>query len=71
MLPNKVSSSSILIYHRPILKPEVYDKLTRQEREEKIHKHWVTFIKQDLPQIDAALKEEAWIWDPDQRSDPT
>ncbi len=32
--------------------------------EEKIRKQWEEFLNQDLPRIEAALKEERWIWEP-------
>ncbi len=58
ILPRATSSNWIPIYHRPILKPEVYDKLTRQQREEEIRRHWNEFFHKDLPCIEAALGRE-------------
>jgi hypothetical protein len=54
----------IPIYHRPILLPEVYDKLTREQREQEIRRHWEEFLDNDLPRIEEALRREAWIWEP-------
>ena len=61
--PRSTSGRWILIYHHPILKPEVYDKLDREQREEEIRRHWGEFLDKDLSRIDEALKGEAWIWE--------
>ena len=59
----------IPIYHRPILLPEVYDKLTREQREQEIRRHWGEFLDNDLPRIEEALRREAWIWESGETDD--
>ncbi len=65
MMPSNTEGNPhpLLIYHRPILGREVYDKLTREQREQEIRRHWTEFIQDDLPRIQAALRKERWIWE--------
>jgi hypothetical protein len=60
----RATGTWIPVYHRPILLPEVYDKLTREQREQEIRRHWDEFFDNDLPEIEKALRREAWIWEP-------
>ena len=50
------------VFSRPFLKQEMYEDADQKEREEKIRRHWTEFLEEDLPRIDAALKQESWIW---------
>lgn len=57
------TSSHPNLYHRTFLTPEFYEDASDSAREEEIRRHWAGFLKEDLPRIDAALKEEKWIWE--------
>ena len=46
MMP-RATGSWIPIYHRPILKPVVYNKLDRKQCEEEIRRQWDEFLDQD------------------------
>jgi hypothetical protein len=59
-----LNASWIPIFTRYLLKPEVYDKLDREHREEEIRRQWTQFLDKDLLRIEAALKKEPWIWEP-------
>ncbi len=59
MKPSTITVHPLLIYRRPILKPEVYEKLDRGQREQEIRRHWHEFLDKDLPRIESALKSEA------------
>jgi hypothetical protein len=59
------------IYKRSLLTPDFYENTTNQQREEEIRKQWDEFLDKDLPRIEEALKKETWIWEPEERSDPT
>ena len=56
------------LYRKTFLTPEFYyEDVTDSKREEEIHRNWTEFLKEDLPRIDAALKQESWIWqEPDE-----
>jgi hypothetical protein len=51
------------LYKRIFLTPEHYEKCPDSEREQEIRRQWSTFLDKDLPQIEAALKKETWIWE--------
>jgi hypothetical protein len=51
------------LYKRIFLTPEHYEKCSDSEREQEIRRQWSTFLDKDLPQIEAALKKETWIWE--------
>ena len=59
----RATGTWIPIYHHPMILPEVYDKLTREQREQEIRRHWDEFLDNDLPRIEEALRREAWIWE--------
>ena len=61
----------IEIFARPILFPDLYQDASPDVREQEILRHWNEFLDEDLPRIEAALRREAWIWEPDRRGDPT
>ncbi len=46
------------IFRRAILTPEFYEQSSYADREREIHKQWADFLENDLPRIDAALKQE-------------
>lgn len=51
------------LYSRAFLTPESYEDASDREREQEIRRQWAAFLEEDLPKINAILKEEAWIWD--------
>ncbi len=51
------------LYRRTFLTPEFCEEAAEGDREEEIRRQWAGFLEEDLPRIDAALKEEGWIWD--------
>ena len=52
-----------IIFTRHLLKPDAYEKLSHEEREQEMRMQWDEFLEKDLPRIDDALREEAWIWE--------
>jgi len=44
----------------------MYENSDQADREKEIRKHWIEFLENDLPRIDAALKNERWIWETDE-----
>jgi hypothetical protein len=63
LMPSNAKPKWISIYHRPLLKQEAYQELDDEQRKQKIHRQWEAFLDKDLPQIEAALKKQTWIWD--------
>jgi len=53
-----------IIFTRHLLKPEAYEKLDQEQREEEIRKRWGEFQEKDLPRIEEAVSSETWIWEP-------
>ncbi len=53
----------VAIYSRQFLGGEAYEDAGQEERKQKIERRWAQFLAEDLPRIDAILKEEAWIWE--------
>ncbi len=51
------------LYRRTFLTGRLYEEASEGDREEEIRRVWTEFLDGDLPQIDAALKEERWIWE--------
>ena len=49
------------IFTRHLLKAEAYQTLTDEQREEEIRERWGRFVKNDLPRMEEALREEGWI----------
>ena len=60
-VPSNVKRDWLPIYSRPLIRPEAYEDLDDEEREEEIRRQWDEFLDNDLPRIDAALKAEEWI----------
>jgi hypothetical protein len=55
-------SEWIKIFERKFLTAEFYEQATTDELAEKIVENWANFIKHDLPDVDAILKTQEWIW---------
>jgi hypothetical protein len=51
------------IYKRTFLTKQAYKNSSETEVQAEIRKHWKDFLEHDLPQIQAALRSEAWIWE--------
>lgn len=64
VVPRTVSGSWVRIFTRYLLMQEAYEKLDREQREQKIRRKWIKFLEEDLPRIESALKGEEWIWEP-------
>ena len=53
-----------MIYNRHFLDERLYGPdVSEAERTEVIRARWAEFLDGDLPRIDAALKEERWVWE--------
>lgn len=50
------------IYGRMFLTTQAYESFSDAEVHAEIRKHWKDFLERDLPQIQAAMRSEAWIW---------
>lgn len=50
-------------YGRTFLTPQFCEDATDEERERQVRKQWKDFLENDLPRINAALRQEAWIWE--------
>ncbi len=53
-----------MVFRRRLLGPGMHEDATEVEREGEIRRQWATFLDEDLPRIDATLKQEPWIWEP-------
>ena len=53
-----------LIFTRHLLRPNAYEKLDQEQREQEIRKQWGEFLDKDLPRIEDAVASETWIWEP-------
>lgn len=52
-----------MIYNRHFLDERLYGSdVSEAERTDVLRARWAEFINVDLPQIDAALRRENWIW---------
>jgi len=63
---SKLGSKWSNVFSRLWLKKEMYENSDQADREKEIRKHWIEFLENDLPRIDAALKNERWIWETDE-----
>jgi hypothetical protein len=61
--PETLNDFVTTIFARPMLTPDFYEDASDSEREQEICRQWDEFLAKDLPRIDAALKNEAWIWE--------
>ena len=59
------------IYKRSFLTSRSYEDASDDELEAEIRKQWAAFLKNDLPKIRAALREQQWIWQSENKSSPT
>jgi hypothetical protein len=59
------------IFTRHLLKQEAYEQLDQEEREQEIRGRWGEFVKNDLPRIREALKEETWVWESSETYEPS
>ena len=59
------------IYTCELLSGRMYEDGDQVDREREIRRRWAQFLNEDLPRIDAALKEERWIWESVELGDPT
>jgi len=50
-------------YNLQLLEEPLYSEATDAEREAEIRNNWDDFLEHDLPRIDAAFKQERWIWE--------
>lgn len=51
------------IYSQDFLRAKSYEDTSDEEIREEVKKHWSLFVEHDLPQIRAAVRAEAWIWE--------
>jgi hypothetical protein len=54
-----------VLFSRTLLAEGFCESTKDTEREAEIRKNWADFLENDLPRLDAALKQEAWIWEPE------
>lgn len=59
------------IYKHSFLTSRSYEDASDDELEAKISKQWATFLEDGLPKIRAALREQHWIWQSENKSSPT
>ncbi len=52
----------IKIFERPFLTTEFYEEAGSDELAEKILQNWSSFLKDDLPRMNAILAGQEWIW---------
>ncbi len=62
-LEDPASKSHPILYLRTFLTPGLIQEATHEEREAEVRDNWADFLENDLPRIDAALKQEHWIWE--------
>ena len=62
--PRNYVASHYDILSRTLLEKSMYEEATDSDREKEVRRRWAEFLDEDLPRIDAALKEERWIWAP-------
>jgi hypothetical protein len=66
--PHNYVDSYYDIFSRTLLGQEMYEAAGNLDTE--LRERWAEFLDQDLPRIEAALRAEAWIWDPIEESGP-
>ena len=59
----RIASKYNAIFSRSFLTKEMYEIADHEERKREISKKWTEFLENDLPRIDAVLKNERWIWE--------
>lgn len=70
-IPRELAGKYNTIFSRSLLKKEMYENTDHEEREREIRRRWSEFLEEDLPQIEAALKDERWIWQEPNGADNT
>ncbi len=63
IVPRSLGGKWLPLFSCHLLRQEAYEDLDDEEREKEIRRRWREFLDQDLPRIDAVLKNEAWIWE--------
>lgn len=61
--PSKSGNQYSTVFFRSFLTKEMYEIAAHEERKREIQKKWDDFLENDLPRIDAVLKNESWIWE--------
>lgn len=59
----KLAKEYNTVYSRRLVEQTTLEESELEEVEYEIRKNWFGFLENDLPRIDAALKQEAWIWE--------
>jgi len=60
-VPRRTSTKWTPVFTRRYLREEDYEDATDSDREKQIRHHWTKFLDEDLPRMDAALREHEWI----------
>jgi hypothetical protein len=60
-VPRRTSIKWTPIFTRRYLREEAYEDATDSDREKQIRHHWAKFLDEDLPRMDAVLREHEWI----------
>ena len=60
-VPRRASTRWTPIFTRRDLREEDYEEATDSDREKQIRHHWSKFLDEDLPRMDAVLREDEWI----------
>lgn len=50
------------LYKKTLLTSTEADQSTQSKGQRRIREQWATFLKEDLPAIDSAMRKERWIW---------
>lgn len=61
----KLAKEHNTVYTRSVVRQTLLEEGELEEIDQEIREHWADFIENDLPRIDAAMKQEAWIWEPE------
>lgn len=61
-VPDSLSEWTRLLTY-PLLTPEQFKKGADDEREKEVRRQWNRFLRNVLPRLETALKEEVWIWE--------
>lgn len=60
-VPRRPSTRWTPIFTRRYLREEDFEDATDSDREKQIRHHWTKFLDEDLPRMDAVLREDEWI----------
>ena len=60
-VPRRASTKWTPVFTRRYLREEDYEDATESDLEKQIRHHWTKFLDEDLPKIDAVLRENEWI----------